>query len=109
MRYALKAAILSAAVLLASPYAFAYDMAAVAIPIAFLASDQMRCGLLKGEQTILLALFCAILALLVIFRDPPDGIPFGSLPGIGPAVLITLLVIILRRTLRRGQEVVIAT
>src|SRR5207237_4867428 len=60
-RYALKAAILSAMALLASPYAFAYDMAGIAIPIAFLARDQMRCGLLRGEQTILLGLFCAIL------------------------------------------------
>jgi hypothetical protein len=98
-RYALKAAILSAAVLLASPYAFAYDMAVIAIPVAFLARDQMRCGLLKGEQTILLGLFSVILALLLVFRDPPDGIPFGSLPGIGPAVLIVVLSMISRRIL----------
>ena len=98
-RYTLKAAMLSAAALLASPYAFAYDMAAIAIPVAFLARDQMRCGLLRGEQTILLGLFCVLFALLVIFRDPPDGIPFGSLPGIGPAVLILLLSMISRRIL----------
>jgi glycosyl transferase family 87 len=98
-RYALKAAILSALVLLASPYGFAYDMAAIAIPVAFLARDQMRCGLLRGEQTILLGLFCAILTLLVIFRDPPGGIPFGSLPGVGPGVLIILLSMISRRIL----------
>ena len=98
-RYALKAAILSALALLASPYAFAYDMAAIAIPVAFLARDQMRCELLKGEQTILLGLFVVLLALLVIFRDPPDGMPFGSLPGIGPAVLIVLLSMISRRIL----------
>jgi glycosyl transferase family 87 len=98
-RYSLKAAILSAAALLASPYAFAYDMAAIAIPVAFLARDQMRCGWLKGEQTTLLALFCAILALLVIFRDPPGGIPFGNLPGMVPAVLIALLILIIRRLL----------
>lgn len=100
-RYALKAAVLSALALLASPYAFAYDMAAVAIPIAFLARDQMRCGMLRGEQTVLLGLFCATLALLVIFRDPPDGIPFGSLPGMGPAILIVLGIVILRRISRR--------
>jgi hypothetical protein len=74
-------------------------MAAVAIPFAFLAKDQMRCGILRGEQTILLGLFSTVLALLVVFRDPPDGIPFGSLPGLGPAVLIVLLSIILRRIL----------
>ena len=104
-RYTLKAAILSTAALLASPYAFAYDMAAIAVPIAFLAKDQMRSGLLRGEQTILLGLFCAVLALLVIFRDPPDGVPFGSLPGIGPAVLVTLLIVILRRMFERAPEV----
>jgi len=100
-RYALKAAVLSALALLASPYAFAYDMAAVAIPIAFLARDQMRCGMLRGEQTVLLGLFCATLALLVIFRDPPDGIPFGSLPGMGPAILMVLGIVILHRISRR--------
>jgi len=98
-RYALKAAILSVAALLASPYAFAYDMAAIAIPVAFLARDQMRCELLRGEQTILLGVFGVLVGLLVIFRDPPNGIPFGSLPGIGPAVLIVLLSMILRRVL----------
>jgi hypothetical protein len=32
-------------------YAFAYDMAAIAIPAAFLAADQLRQGLLRGDQT----------------------------------------------------------
>jgi hypothetical protein len=44
-------------------------------------------------------MFGVVLALLVIFRDPPDGIPFGSLPGIGPVVLIVLLSLISRRVL----------
>jgi arabinofuranan 3-O-arabinosyltransferase len=104
-RYALKAAVLSAAALLASPYAFAYDFAAIAIPVAFLAKDQMRYGLLRGEQTILLGLFCATLALLAIFRDPPDGIPFGSLPAIGPAVLGALIGLGLRRILVFRAEI----
>ena len=103
-RYALKAAILSATALLASPYAFAYDLAAIAIPIAFLARDQMRCGLLRGEQSILLGLFCSTFALLLIFRDPIDGTPFGRLPGVGPAILIMLLAVILRRTLRPARD-----
>src|SRR5215831_1087215 len=51
-RYALKAATLSAAALIATPYAFAYDMAAIAIPAALLAADQLRHGLLRGDQTI---------------------------------------------------------
>jgi hypothetical protein len=95
-RYALKAAILSSGALLATPYAFAYDLAALAIPVAFLARDQMSCGLLRGEQTILLGLFCAVLAVLVVLGDPRVGATFGSLP-IGPAVVIALFGIVLRR------------
>jgi arabinofuranan 3-O-arabinosyltransferase len=102
MRYALKAATLSAATLIATPYAFAYDLAAIAIPIAFLASDQIRRGLLRGEQTILLALFGTVLAVLVIFADRPAGTTFGSVP-LGPVVIITLLGVVLRRAFCRGD------
>lgn len=97
-RYALKAAILSAAALLATPYAFTYDLAAIAIPVAFLARDQMRCGLMRGEQIVLLGLFGAVLGLLAVFRDPPSGITFGSLP-IGPLLIITILGMALHRVL----------
>ena len=97
LRFSLKAAILSTAALLASPYAFAYDLAATAIPVAFMAKDQMRYGVLKGEQTTLLMLFGAIFGLLLAFRDSPDGTPFGRLPGIGPTVLVVIMGIALRR------------
>ena len=50
IRYALRAATLSAAALIATPYAFAYDMAAIAIPVAFLVKDQIGFGMLRGEQ-----------------------------------------------------------
>ena len=96
LRYALKAAILSAAALAATPHAFAYDLAAIAIPIAFLASDQMRCGLLRGEQMILLSLFGTVLAILVIVADRPVGTTFGAVP-LGPVVVNTLLGLTLRR------------
>jgi hypothetical protein len=89
MRYQLKAATLSAAVLIATPYAFATDLAAIVIPAAFLASDQIRCGLLKGEQTVMIALFGASFAILVAA---------GSTP-LGPFIMITLLSLILRRDL----------
>jgi arabinofuranan 3-O-arabinosyltransferase len=95
-RYALKASTLSAATLIATPYAFAYDLAAITIPIAFLASDQIRHGLLWGEQTTLLALFGAVLTVLVIFADKPVGTTFGAVP-LGSAVVITLLGVALRR------------
>ena len=101
--YPLKAAALSAAALGTTPYAFAYDMAAIAIPVAFLASDQMRYGFLRGEQTIMLALFGAVLAVLAIFADKPVGTTFGSVP-LGPFVIITLLGIVLRRALRHAQR-----
>jgi len=102
-RYALKAATLSAAALIATPYAFAYDMAAIAIPAAFLARDQISCGLLRGEQTIALALFGATLALLVAFGDRAGGLTFGSTP-VGPPAVITLLAVILRRVLCGGAS-----
>jgi arabinofuranan 3-O-arabinosyltransferase len=102
VRYALKATTLSAAALIATPYAFAYDLAAIAIPIAFLARDQMRCGLLRGEQTILLALFGTVLVALVIFADRPVGTTFGSVP-LGPVVIVTVLGVALRRAFFRGD------
>jgi hypothetical protein len=84
----LKAATLSAAALIATPYAFAADLAAIVIPAAFLASDQIRCGLLSGEQAVLIALFGASFMILITH---------GSVP-LGPVVTITLLCLILRRT-----------
>lgn len=86
-RYALKAAFLSAAILIATPYGFAYDMAAIVIPIAFLAADQIRCGLLKGEQTTLLALFAAGLAAIASVHLLP----------VVPLMVIALIGLILRR------------
>jgi hypothetical protein len=96
VRYSLKAATLSAAALIATPYAFAYDLPVLAIPVAFLARDQIRCGLLQGEQTILIGLFAVILALLLVFQDRPGEVTFGSIP-LGPIVIPTLLCMILRR------------
>lgn len=102
-RHALKAATLSAAALIATPYAFSYDMAALAIPVAFLAADQMRCGLLRGEQTILLTLFGTGVAALFGFGDTPGRLDFGSVP-LGQVVVIALLVLILRRVLFGGRS-----
>jgi hypothetical protein len=98
LRFTLKAAALSAAALIATPYAFVHDMAAVAIPVAFLAKDQIRCGLLRGEQTILIGLFAALLAVFVGLGDPPVGLIVGHMP-VSPIVIIMLLGLILRRAL----------
>ena len=97
-RYSLKAATLSAAALIATSYAFAYDMAALAVPVAFLASDQLRHGLLRGEQSIAIGLFVAIFAALVIFGDRQVGVTFGSLP-LAPFVVVSIFALILRRIL----------
>jgi arabinofuranan 3-O-arabinosyltransferase len=101
--YALKAATLSAAVLIATPYAHTYDMAALVIPVAFLASDQIRDGLLRGEQTIMVGLFGTVLAVLFAFSAKPVGPTFGTVP-VGAVVTITLLGVILRRALWDAQR-----
>ncbi len=93
VRYALKAAILSAGVLLASPYALAYDMAAIAVTVAFLARDQIDHGLMKAEQTTLLALFAASCAVIPTVGRVPLGL----------VVVLTLLWLLLRRV-RQAAE-----
>jgi hypothetical protein len=96
--YELKAAILSAAALLATPYAFAYDMAAIVIPAAFLAADQLRRGFLRGEKTMWIALFGAPLAVLATLGDNAGGTTFGGTP----VCLVTAFIlfsVILRRAL----------
>jgi hypothetical protein len=95
-RYALKAATLSAATLIATPYAFAYDMAAIAVPAAFLAADQLRHGLLRGDQTIWIILFGAPLGVLVTLGDNVGGPTFGGTP-ISLLTLIALFCVIRRR------------
>jgi arabinofuranan 3-O-arabinosyltransferase len=94
----LKAAILSAAALLATPYAFAYDMAAIVVPAAFLATDQLRRGLLRGEKTMWILLFGAPLAVLATLGDNAGGTTFGGTPVCLFAAFM-LFCVILRRAL----------
>ncbi len=93
VRYRLRAATLSVAALIASPHTFVTDMAVLAIPVAFLAGDQMRYGLLKGEQTLLIALF--VTGLVMLFER-------GFAP-IGPLVIVALLCVIFRRAIWHGM------
>lgn len=93
VRYALKAVTLSVAVLLATPYAYNYDFAATGIAVAFLARDQICCGLLRSEQTVTIALFAA--SLMMVFAS-------GIVP-LGPFITIMLLVTALRRVLHALQ------
>jgi arabinofuranan 3-O-arabinosyltransferase len=90
MRYSLKAAMLSAATLLATPYGWACDFTVIGITLAYLVKDQIQWGLLIGEQTIFVALVAAGLAMLVGLGSPP----------LGPVMIIALIGIILRRAFR---------
>lgn len=99
VRYALKAATLAAGALIAAPHVLAYDLAAIVIPVAFLASDQIRYGLLRGEQTTMIALFVASLAV----------IPTAGKAPVGAVMLVTLLCLILRRTLRDREKLAVST
>jgi hypothetical protein len=92
--HGLKSATLSAGALIATPYAMGYDLAAVAIPIAFLAGEQMRTGWLRGEQTILIAVFVASASIIVTSGHSP----------VGPLLMLTLFSLILRRILRYGEK-----
>jgi arabinofuranan 3-O-arabinosyltransferase len=96
VRYPLKGATLSAAALIATPYAYAYDMAAIVVPAAFLATDQLRHGLLRGDKAIWLILFGAPLAVLVTLGDDAGGLTFGGTP-ISLLAVIVLFGVILRR------------
>jgi hypothetical protein len=96
VRYPLKAATLSAAALIATPYAFAYDMAAIVVPAAFLATDQLTRGLLRGDKAIWIILFGAPLAVLVTLGDDAGGLTFGGTP-VGLLTVIALFGVILRR------------
>jgi hypothetical protein len=96
VRYPLKAATLSAAALIATPYAYAYDVAVIVVPAAFLATDQLRRGLLRGDKTIWLILFGAPLAVLVTLGDDAGGPTFGGTPVSLLAVTV-LFGMILRR------------
>jgi glycosyl transferase family 87 len=94
VRYLLKTATLSAAIFIAIPRGFAYDMAAIAIPVAFLAKDQICCGLLRGEQTILIMLFLASLSI----------VPSGGHAPVGALISLTLFCLILRRALHYSES-----
>ena len=84
-RYPLKAALLSPATFIATPYGWNHDLTLILIPMAFVITDQIRYGLLRGEQTIMIALFIASFAMV-----------FGKLP-VGLCIMITLVALILRR------------
>jgi len=88
----LKAAALATGALLATPYLFVYDLAALAVPMAYLLRAGARTGALPGE---VLGLGCAC---LLIF-----AFPFVKGPvGLAAALVVALL--IARRLLARPRD-----
>lgn len=85
--HSLKAAAFSIGVLLATPYMLLYDLTALVIPAAFLISDAVEGGFLPGERLVLLGCFLALF--------------LGYSIAIGPIVLLALMGLVVRRTMRR--------
>lgn len=86
---ALRAGVLAAAALLATPYAFDYDLTLAGLAIAYLAWDGVERGFLPGDKAVLLAAWLA----------PAAATPIADALGLqlGPAVLAALLACGLRR------------
>jgi hypothetical protein len=94
LSYNVKAAALAAAALMVTPYLYAYDLVALAIPVAFLARDMADSGVLRGERALLIALYFGSVAL----------IPFLVWLPIAPLALGALMALLIRRSpeLRRA-------
>jgi Glycosyltransferase family 87 len=86
--YALKAAMLAVASLLATPYLLGYDLCTLSVAVAFLVADGLERGFLAGERTILLA----CLFLLYVPRA-----------ALGPFVFALILLLIFRRMAFDGR------
>ncbi|MDP2316088.1 MAG: glycosyltransferase family 87 protein [Pseudomonadota bacterium] len=59
---AARASVLACAAILATPFAFDYDLAVLAIPVAFLGYDRWKNGWQRGERPLLVAAWAAPLA-----------------------------------------------
>lgn len=88
----LRNAALMTAALLTSPYLYYYDLAWLALPIAWLTTVGLKEGWLRGEREVLLVVWLLPLVMLA-------GLLAGQLMWVqmGPLVLLALLWIILRR------------
>ena len=80
--FALKAAALATAALLATPYVYTYDLVALAIPVAFLVRLGLADGFLPGEGIGLAA--SAFLLLIFPYAD--------SQVGLGAGLIVALLI-----------------
>jgi Glycosyltransferase family 87 len=80
--YALKAAMLATATLLATPYLLGYDLCTLSVAVAFLVADGRARGFLASERTILVA------CLLLLYLPSP---------AVGPLAFLLVLSLIIRR------------
>lgn len=84
-----RAVTLACAALLATPFAFDYDLAVLAVPIAFLARDGARDGFRAGEVPLLVAAWVAPLA--------APAIASGTNVSLTPVLLVLLVAAGFRR------------
>ena len=78
--YSTRAAALSLAVFIVTPYLHGYDLVGLAIPSAFLVKGALESGSLRGERTVLVGLFAGSSLFVVL------GQPFP----IGPILIVAL-------------------
>jgi hypothetical protein len=92
----LKSALLVAGAVLATPYGFEYDLALLALPVAWLGWHGVRRGFLSGEKLVLL------MAWLMPFATP--GIAAGLGVPLAPLILGALFWILWRRIAAETAE-----
>ncbi len=85
-----------AAALLASPFLLDYDLALLAIPLAWIARDSLGAGFLPWEKTLLAAAF--ILPAVSRSIAAYAGVPLG------PLILVAVLALVHRRAWRTGRR-----
>ncbi len=88
--YALKAATLAAGTMIVTPYAYAYDLAAIAVPVAFVVRDRLERGPVAGDAIAAGALLAGL------FLTSPATPVLGGLP-LGPVMLLGIIGFALHR------------
>ena len=71
--YSTRAAALSLAVFIVTPYLHGYDLVGLAIPSAFLVKGALESGFLRGERTVLVGLFVGSSLFVVLGQPFPVG------------------------------------
>jgi alpha-1,2-mannosyltransferase len=94
--FALKAAALVVASLLATPYSLDYDMTALAPAIAFMAASGLRAGFAPYEKTALAALWLAPLV--------ARGIAEATLVPVGVLAMASVFVLVVRRAMMERES-----